>query len=604
MPILIATQMDISSAQGVVGNLGKLWWLRQGLISGTEGAGAPDIPVPIANVYEMPLPTGTAGFRRRPCWGFFNLGTHSRNYGVGAWTANILVDEHFRTLRQGIPAPTIIPTMGSGGGSGLTANFIGYLRFRDSRGQRVGPLSAPSETFAAVDDDRKWDDIPTTCPDPSVDEIQGLVSADGALPRVAWTRQLGVTTVTEAVPTGLLEDAALTDFTAMPLLGFNVIYNSAQWGFGNQLHPERVFRSDTSEIERYSGVFIQSDGEPVLGGWIQNNAFFFASRKRIYRATSHTELDIEREIEKEDLGVIGHFGICQTRGRTIVPTPEGFKLHAGEWRDISGKRTTEFKKNYKAYRQDFEAAQGHFDQEEKVYTFGPVPHIDFPGLWVDWVLNLQALFPEDGGDGRADWSLDVRARKIETRATLTLPGSSEPTLVLGTCEGQAYIGNQEDDPGDFGDAYDKRLLIGPGTFQPDPGGFPEDAQEWHTSWNYMKSEDVDWTPEWRGGGEYAHVQDTAGFSDPTPASLSFVETEEVISECIDGEETVQITRVTAEPRTLHHHILDNLAGSCLALLITVRLPIHVLWRGWGGTFSRGPNVRGTITTITEEIRPC
>lgn len=574
MPRIAVTVKPVGS----IGAESKLWcW------------SAPNTTVPT----EMSLPTGTLGVSRRPSWAIYNQGGRSRMYGVGGWTANVLLDEQFRVLRQGIPAPTVVPTVAATTGPGPTGTAICYLRFKDRIGQRVSPMSAPSASFALANQARAWSAIPTTCPDPSVDAIEGLVSMDGALARVAWERDLGVTTVTEAVATGALGEAAPDDFADMPAGRMNVIYNDSQWIAGNEKYPERIYKSALGEPERYEGTYLQTDGEPIVGAFVSNTNLFFGSRKRIYRATGFDETDLVRDIEKPDVGLVNHDGIAGAHGKVIVPTPLGIFLYAGEWIPLLNDRESEWQREYKLWRADYEDAEGFFDPVDNVYLFGPVEHSDWSGLWVHWVLDCQRIFPELGATSITPcWANDVRTRKTTGHAVMVVPGSSQPVVMSGSSDGVMRFENESDayayDEDDDKDTYKKRITIEPASIMPDSGGGVQtDGCVFHLAWTYVECEYDEWTAEFRAGGEWARKAQDPDVSDVTPASL-------LVDDLGDGD------TATAEPETRHPHVLEGCAGDVLALKLTVESPTRFRFWGWGGTCGLGVRSRGYVVVNISE----
>jgi hypothetical protein len=273
MPRLVVSHNGLTGL-GAIGTEGKLWWMRPisiGTWSSTE-------------IFPITIPDGVAGIRRRPSWATYNQGGSSRTYGVGGFSANILVDEHYRCLKQGIPAPTAIPSVAATTGPGRTGSAIFYWRFLDELGGRFGPLSAPSTPVTMTDQASLATSLPTTCPDSSVSAIQQLCSMDGATPRVEWTRQLGATSVTSDVTTGALGEAAPDDFVEMPSGTMNVIgLNDVQIVAGNQQYPERAFLSALGEPERHEGTFVQTEGEAITGIFTHDRSVFLGTRLHAFK---------------------------------------------------------------------------------------------------------------------------------------------------------------------------------------------------------------------------------------------------------------------------------------------------------------------------------
>jgi len=93
-----------------------------------------------------------------------------RQYLVGGFTANILVDEEFRCLRQGIKAPNVLPAVSVGAGSTVQ---VCYTRFYDEVTGERSPLSEGLTVTGNIT--RAWTALPTDVPDEQI-TIEGTAS--------------------------------------------------------------------------------------------------------------------------------------------------------------------------------------------------------------------------------------------------------------------------------------------------------------------------------------------------------------------------------------------------------------------------------------------
>lgn len=499
-------------------------------------------------------------------------------YGAGAWSSNVLIDESLRCLQSGITPPNVVPSIAAGAAGDIVGSVIPYFRFLDLLGRRVSPLSAAGATVSFSNQVATWTGLPTASVDGSVSHIQGLRSVDGALARVAWTRQLGATTVVEDVSAGLLGEAhPAPDFTEMPLGHMNLVYGEALWVSGNQQHPERVFRSALGEMERYEQTFVQTDGERVLGMFEANQNLMFGGKKRIYRTTAFGETDLTREVEKPDMGLINFHGICNLHGVVILPTTVGFQLYNGTFNNLQGGRMKEFIREYAAYEAYYERAQGFWDPVRKVYKFGPVPHSSIyaltPGdLWVYWVLDGRNLLPDiQVSNMRVAWGNDARAREDATSAVFYNPGSAMPTVVVGSEDGHLRQENYSPEADDDSDSYSRAVTIEPAPCRPQPiSGNRTEGYRFDMAWNYMVSEVSAWRVEFRAGGPYAHVRTVPDWYDETGPTVE----------------------VDVEPEHKEHHILSDCAGDLMGERITATLGPNLRWSGWGAIYSLGLATRG------------
>lgn len=560
MPRLVVSHLGRDGISAI-GTEGKLWWMRPISIGAWSSS----------EIFAMALPSGVRGIRRRPSWATYNQGGSSRTYGVGGFTSNILVDEHFRCLKQGIPAPVVVPSVAAAAGPGRTGDAIFYWRFVDTLGGRIGPLSAPSTTVAMANQSSLATSLPTTCPDSSVDAIQQLCSMDGALPRVEWTRQLGATSVTSDVATSALGEAAPDDFTEMPSGIMNAIgLNDVQIVAGNQQYPERAFLSSLGEPEHYEGVYVQTEGEAITGIFTHDKSVFLGSKKRIYVFTGFAGTDIQRDVAKPDIGLLGFHGIRNCHGKVIVPTTQGIYMYTGLWNFLMDDRQSEWAREYATYRAQYEAAGSLFDPIRNVYKFGPVPHSEFDAVYVYWVLDLEKLIPElEATDFRRPaWRNDVRARLDMTSTVWELPSSGLPEVVTGSNDGYLRKDNVAADLDDDADAYVKTLIIEPATLAPDQGGSLTDGNTWHKLWNYLVQPPLqDWAIEIRAGTENCRSAQDPVWEDATVG---------VVAE------------PDAEIESVVYSVLEGVAGTCLNMAIIAPSPLDDFrWRGWGGTYGLG-----------------
>lgn len=99
-----------------------------------------------------------------------------RRYIVGQHTANLMLDEAHRCVKQGVPRPSEPPTVAIAGG---TTPMICYTRFYDEVTDERGPLS--EGTTIAGSGTRTWTALPTVVPGDSI-RVDGTVTfAAGAV---------------------------------------------------------------------------------------------------------------------------------------------------------------------------------------------------------------------------------------------------------------------------------------------------------------------------------------------------------------------------------------------------------------------------------------
>lgn len=131
------------------------------------------VPPSFATARSIPFPLAVRCLHGRiPTGG--NMGR--RQYLVGGHTANLMVDEHDRGLRQSIPQPAEAPTVVPVGGGTLQ---IAYWRFYDELTDERGPLSSGTSFTGGTT--RTWSNIPTVVPGDSIIADGTVTFAAGAV---------------------------------------------------------------------------------------------------------------------------------------------------------------------------------------------------------------------------------------------------------------------------------------------------------------------------------------------------------------------------------------------------------------------------------------
>lgn len=558
----------------VIGQTLKISWL---------GAKARNHVYTADEIFTVRIPTGISGVRGRPSWANDNRFGKSRAYGVGATNANIMVDENLRCTRQGIRAPFVLPSVAATGASTINGSFVPFLRWFDSFGNRFSDLSAPGPLVTVANQNFLWSGLPTDPMDDSVTHIQGLRDDGSGVARVAWTRELGVTTVTDTTGTLELGEGAPPIFVPMPRGRANMIYHDQQYVLGGDQFPERVFISVVGRLEDHEGLYVATDGEPAIGLFQAHDVALFGSFEKIYRVQNFSAADYARVIERPDAGLVGPFAMANAHGRAIVPLNTGIYLFDGTWHPLLHEREEEWRSELKAFQTEYAQAQGFFDEVENVFTFGPVRH-SVLGAQTWWVLDCMDLFPElSGGQFRAPWANDDRVRPMTTKGAWTIPNAPETIVVQGDEDGFLYQENYEDDLTDIDGL--KQLAIEPGYMMPAPGGMPMDASTFQKLWVYCNFDDetgngaTDVQLQINAGGELQHQQQDL-------LSLTPTQTDTLLPRQVDGT-----TGDIEEPTPRQHAILEGMAGDALRIrLVSTAPPKSLRWRGWGGTYSPGTQV--------------
>lgn len=99
----------------------------------------------------------------------------NRLYVVGGFTRNILIDEDFRCLTQGILPPDIVPSVAVGAGAVIQ---LAYLRYYDEITGERSPLSR-SKSYTG-DENRAWTNLPTDVPG-ELTVVEGTTTVAGGI---------------------------------------------------------------------------------------------------------------------------------------------------------------------------------------------------------------------------------------------------------------------------------------------------------------------------------------------------------------------------------------------------------------------------------------
>jgi hypothetical protein len=521
-----------------------------------------------------------------------------RSYGAGAWNVNIVIDEQMRANKMGIPAPNMKPAVTAVAGGTITGAFVPYYRYVDGFTGRFGPLSTPGDLIdlgVTGTLQRSWNNLPQEVDvlDDSVTHAQGLVDDGSGVQRVVWTKEIGAPAVyVENTPTLSLGQAAPPAFQAMPTLRRVISYHDILAGFGNSQFPERLFISAIGEYEHWEGTYVSSNGEPVIAAFATDDVIIYGSFEKIYRTQGFVASDFGRRVEKPDIGFIAQDGFANVNGRIIAPTSVGIMLYDGSWHNLmKDDMESRWREQIQLHPTEYRDAQGFYDPESGVYTFGPVPYESLPNISqetaVFWVLDVRQLFPETGGDFVAKWSFDVYFRRHTTKALWTAPGTGVPIIAHGAEDGQIREENALGTPlpGLDDEGQTKQFIIEPAYLSAAEGGFPDDGAKWLVAWTYMESSDSAWDIYFR-----------AGSSNAWRADLS-----EAHHDIMGSSYGLEHEGATTEPIALHQHLLASLTGMTGQILgqhiYMVNPADAVRYSGWGAKVAPGVNYRALVSGI-------
>lgn len=577
------------SASG--GGTGKFYRMRP------ESAGFPQFQ-------ELTLPTGYKMTNTRPSVAGYN----GRAYYAGVGSDDMLVDEHYRVLYEGLLAPNFVPVLAAGAGTGITGSAIVAVAEYDMFTDEWSPLSASSNTVVLANQNRATSSIPSTAMNPRATHIGIFVSMDGAAFRLATKRQIGVTSVTEAVATlSLASISGITSgnsFSRFPRCSFNTFYHDRQIKAGDSRHPDTVYVSEVAFPERYTGLsFKTRAGEPVVALVSNRDVCLVFTPFSYYALRGYTDQDMTMTLVDGDIGCMSHHTCKVINDRIYWANDKGVWMYNGAPHFILKDHMTLWQDAFQTYQDDFEnafAAVNPNDFTYSVYISGlptdamttfdiPDPGNDDPQT-VAFVCDYSGITPEVGGSmSQPDWTFDVMDRAVECSAVLALPGGRRRDAYFGHCDG--IIRKYEYDPTvsdyatDDDDAYDKVLWLRTKAYDfDDPGGDIQEGKAFHRLWSYLESPLTAWTIYCKGGDQNAHQ----GFA---PDNVTQWWKNDVSHSQHLGTFTFPGIsgqfEVVMENMSVFPHLPEKVSGRCLVLEYYIVEPKTFRWKGFGGMYRPG-----------------
>lgn len=604
MPWIVTTKYGTLTFGGVAGK----WWYTPPKVVGTAAA-----------FVEVPFPSGVIAIDQRPSYCQWTGDGKSRLYSVGGHTDNLVFTENLKLLRQGIQPPSnpIASGAGSGvtigmaataaSGVGRTGQCVGYVSWWDDTHKRRSPLSGAGPAIALSGQGVAWTNLPTAPADgdPSVTHIELWVAMDGLTPRLATRRDLGATAVTEEVPELSLGEPYDEDFTAFPRCKYNVAWHDRQVMAGDDHYPDRVYFSVLNEFERYANFYLRTrKGERVTALYSVRDSLFVCSNKATYVVTGYTEDDVVMDIFEPAIGCIAHHGVALVHGIAIVPTHLGFYANTGDsMHYISEGFGWTWRSEYQANQAVYESGWAVNDVDSSLYKFciyGDAPWAmlgEGSGTWY-WCLDYsKMILNEAGGFGSPDLIFDHRTRHDSCAGAVLLPDGRRSDLLTGSAgDGTIRFENVKTDTADDADnpQYKELRLMTKHYFFAPPGGNEDDGCYWPTMWMFMQHESSYATVKAYYGDESANTQQAAQYvlADMPPTSKS---------ETVDGTIYTYVpkTRMYCQPRK---------SGAGITVEFVVSAPYsdrnyssiqqRVEWRGFGGTYLPGRNIRPVASAST------
>lgn len=529
------------------------------------------------------LPVGIKGARVRPSIVKYK----GRTYVYGMFSAPVVITETRRIWQAGVPAPTGKPTLTAGSSSGGSTGIgIGYLTFLEKDVGRVIQESNPSTPSASVSvtgQGFSWTNLPTTSVNARVTHIRGYRSMDGSIPGLVWERQLGVTSVSENVPTDQLGERlpileGLDGAFDVDVFGrgvppngrFAEVYHDALWVAGDYDHPTRVYYSRLFEPESFNtvqkdnGWFDTRDGEAVTGLKRWGDLLIVGCLRACYAIQGFDSGDYQMVKLSNYYGVLSHHSMVRVGPNSDLwaAGQEGVWLFNGSFRDLmKSDLRNHWRDDYRANKLLYEDCFAAEDRFARTYQLA-IPQaagadqqtFKYIGHWAD---------VQEGSDPW--WTFDRRTRQDSAIGTLLIGDDDHyGELLTGSCDGFIRKENVESDDDDDGDAFAKAMTITTKHyFFGDQSGDDAHGRSYTGLDLFLKNENTAVTVAAYAGDDTANQAVSPQWSHVVPADASS-----------DPRPRV--------PRTSKH--VDGLAqvnGKGVTLKFTATSPVGVSFRGFG-----------------------
>jgi len=519
-----------------------------------------------------------------------------RVYVFGMFTTPLVITEARSNHVAGVPAPERGPTLSlgtsSGGSSGLAIGYLTYVHKEGGKVVQEGNPSTPSATLELNGEGRVWSNLPDSPVNPRVTHLRGYLSMDGGIPAFAWERTLGVTTVTENLPTLSLGtrlpvfegldgefDADIYARGVPPNGRFNEIYHDAHWVSGDYNFPGRVYFSRLFEPESFNRVVKERgwidtlDGEAVTGLKRWGDILVVGYLGGAYAIQGFSSRDYQIVKISNYYGVLSHHALqlAGPNSDLFGAGQEGPWRYDGAFHDLMNDSLHRFwRDDYRASQGIYEACFAAEDRYTKTYQL-VIPRAASPRTF-KYIGHIEPLRK---GEAEPWWTIDIRAREDSSIGSIVISDSNHyRELLSGSCDGFIRRENVEDDADDDGDAFMKAMRVTTKHFFfGDQSGDEAHGRNYNSLDVFLKNENNAVTVGLYGGDDSANEAATPQKTLTIPV----------------GTITAPFAKV---PRTsIYFAPLAEVNGKGLTLDFNVSAPVGVALRGFGIYHSLGHQER-------------
>lgn len=428
------------------------------------------------NQVQVTKATGVKGLNIRPAFSQYR----NRTYIAGQFSSPQVFTEDFSIFAAGVDAPTVVPVLASGsipgGFTGVTGNFIGYITFahKGNSGaiiQESNPSQGSLTLSISAAAGRVWTNLPTVSQNPRVTHIRGYVSADGAIPRLAWERSIGVSTVTEAMPVASLSTPLPTKLdatgTAVPDLNARGVppyclfvegYHDSTWWAGDPKFPDRIYPSKLFEPESVdstdTGPWLRTkDGEAVTGLRRWNDQLIVGTRSGIYAIQGYGPSDYEIRKLSSYYNVISHHSMvrCGPNEDLYFAAQQGVCMYNGNFVYLMENMYPYWRDDYRAHIVNYENCFGAEDRLFRCYIL-QIPQDDLT------TFRYVGHYEPVAAGAQPWWTFDKRARQENALGQLLNTGNFYE-LYSGACDGYVRKENVSTNNDDDGDSQGKAVDV-------------------------------------------------------------------------------------------------------------------------------------------------
>lgn len=548
-------------------SVGKIYWRLPGSATKTQ----------------ITLPTGVGCTNLRPCF----VPYIDRVLILGQFNPGVVIDKDMNAYCLGIAPPEQTATL-TASGTGIDGEAIGYLTWRQKTPNGAifhesGP-SKPTDTVTLTNEGRSWANLPTGSSNTRATHIVGWVSMSGADPRFCWEREIGTTSVTEAVPTLSLGAVLIEDAGVPPYVMFGETYHERTFYAGDPAHPERIWYSAIGAPENVApNNYINTVGrEPVTGIKKVGDELCIFSYTAMDILTGFDESDFTVRRASSAIGCVSHHAIRNIYDRLWFPSVSGVYVYDGSFKFMSDD-VREW------WADDFASDPGAYENswaEHDVAKHGYLLNYARTSGTDRWWIYYLPCEPSLGGNESQPWWFRDKRNRTDSCSGLLLEDQTNYSLVVGSTDGKLRLENVDNDPDDDGDTLAKEVIIQPGhNMFLDQGSDPQEGKTFTKFWSYI---------QFPQSGATAYTGRVYFFAGDETAMDQI--SANVTSKAINSE--YNPSYVASAVRN-HLGKLETVVGAGITPKYVfggagTTGVVGLKWKGFGGVFGPGPKYRGKV----------